>query len=248
MNSFIFKTLLFLTALTTNLVRADTPATHGMLLFGDQVTYASHLPMFHSPHDYQLIMKLTLTNLPRSETIKSYENFKKRGETFFTLVPEVMDLSQIINGAKTGFSASIYKGHFERGGQSLGVVKVRVEKVIFSKKLDGSKAPADSDQYLLFGETGEYFAVHLIQGKPSFDEILKVSQPYELEFSHCRTRVCADPPKNLISDALLPITVTDQESDSGSHLPVMGGQIGEMNGPIVDVLKVIYIEEAELAH
>jgi hypothetical protein len=39
---------------------ADTPATHGMLLFGTKDIWLSHLPMFHKPHDYQVIMSVTL--------------------------------------------------------------------------------------------------------------------------------------------------------------------------------------------
>ena len=38
----------------------DKPATHGMLIFGTNKIYASHLPMFHSPHNYQVILELDL--------------------------------------------------------------------------------------------------------------------------------------------------------------------------------------------
>ena len=43
-----------------SMANADVPTTHGMLLFGNETVYASHLPMFHSPHDYQLILELDL--------------------------------------------------------------------------------------------------------------------------------------------------------------------------------------------
>lgn len=29
-------------------------SVHGMLIFGKEKIYASHLPMFHPPHDYQV--------------------------------------------------------------------------------------------------------------------------------------------------------------------------------------------------
>ncbi len=36
-------------------------ANHGMLLFGEQAAYLSHLPMFGSPHNYQAIFEVTLS-------------------------------------------------------------------------------------------------------------------------------------------------------------------------------------------
>src|SRR5690606_35280776 len=87
---------------------ADTPSTHGMLLFGDRVTYASHLPMFHAPHDYQLIMKLKFSDQAPSETLRLYEEAKEEEPSLFTLVPERMDLSEVVSGQRTEFSAVIY--------------------------------------------------------------------------------------------------------------------------------------------
>jgi hypothetical protein len=43
-------------------VRHDHPdpnatfGTHGMLLFGEETLYLSHLPMFMSPHNFQVIL------------------------------------------------------------------------------------------------------------------------------------------------------------------------------------------------
>jgi hypothetical protein len=36
----------------------DQPAVHGMLLVGEETLYLSHLPMFHSPHNYQVILEV----------------------------------------------------------------------------------------------------------------------------------------------------------------------------------------------
>ena len=237
-----------LTLFASAMVRADIPAVHGMLLFGKNATYASHLPMFHSPHDYQLIMKLSLEDLPRSQTLSHYETWKEKGQTLFTLVPEIVDLTQIINGGKTTLNASIYKGHFENGGENLGPVKIHIQKLIYSSKLDGTQVPENLENYFVFGEAGEYFAAHLIQSKPSFDAIINVSQAYELKIPFCRTRVCDEPSKTLIDDGQLPITVGGPKSGSSFSLPIAGEQLGDLGGPIVDVLNIVYLEEAELAH
>ena len=90
------------------------PSTHGMLLFGNKVTYASHLPMFHKPHNYQLIMKLSLSEAEGGSALTAYQQEKDSGETFFTIMPEAMDLTKVIDKSKTSFQALLFKGHFER--------------------------------------------------------------------------------------------------------------------------------------
>lgn len=222
--------------------KADVPAEHGMLLFGQETTYASHLPMFHHPHNYQLVMELELVDVPRAQTLEEYEFLKDKGETFFTLVPEKMDLAQLISGKKVVFQALIYHEHFERGGKNLGPVNVKVNLILYSKKLDASQSQEPSNEYFVFGKNGEYFAAHVVKSKPSFDSILSISQPYEFSFPHCRTRVCTDPIPTIIGDDKLPLILTDT-----LPLPVEGSSLGHFF-QIVDVKKIIYLEEAELQH
>ena len=93
-----FKTavqlLTILVLLSGAAARADIQAVHGMLLFsGEKTTYASHLPMFHSPHERQLILKISLGGVPGSSALKAFEAAQKAGKKFFTIEPEVMDLS-----------------------------------------------------------------------------------------------------------------------------------------------------------
>jgi hypothetical protein len=38
----------------------EHPAVHGMLVVGEGQLFLSHLPMFHAPHDYQIIMEVRL--------------------------------------------------------------------------------------------------------------------------------------------------------------------------------------------
>ncbi|MFN7729484.1 MAG: hypothetical protein ACK5P7_10045 [Bdellovibrio sp.] len=225
--------------------QADKPAVHGMVLFGDKINYVSHLPMFHAPHDYQVILQVRLSQKTRCGglTLQNFEAAKAQGQTEFTLAPEPMDLTKIISGEKTSFQANLYQGHFEKNGKDLGRLTVEILKTIVSNKLDPEQA--EQNQYVLFGEKSEYFAAHLINGKPSFDSILSVSKPYKLQFPHCRTRVCADPLPIAIGDANLPQTVFT--SPFPQNQPSMGEQIGSF-GVMADVIKIIYFEEQELAH
>ena len=45
---------------TLGAVFNDPPAIHGMLMVGTQTIFLSHLPMFHRPHDYQVILEVGL--------------------------------------------------------------------------------------------------------------------------------------------------------------------------------------------
>ena len=91
----LLKTLTLFLSLASSVAAADEPATHGMLLFGQNQTYASHLPMFHTPHDYQLIMKIKLSTNPRASSMPliEYKKAKQNGEKLFTLVFSTLDLN-----------------------------------------------------------------------------------------------------------------------------------------------------------
>lgn len=233
----LFVSLLTLTAAVA---RADAPSVHGMVLFGDKVTYASHLPMFHAPHDYQLILQLSLGDLPRSMTLAHYDAVKAEGEDFFTLLPEVLDLTQVIDGSKTSFQAAIYVGHFEQGGDLLGPVVVNVVSIVHAAKLDADPAPSDLPHYLLFGGEGEYFAAHLIKGKPSFDAVFEASQPVLKSF--CGRGGCPDPVMAPIPDVQLPVTAF-------LGIPEVGQLVGfDDFGPQAVLKKLLYFEEGELSH
>jgi hypothetical protein len=176
----ILFTFIFL-ALMAFESKADIPSTHGMVLFGDHQLYASHLPMFHAPHDYQLVTKISIIPWQtRVDVFKQYQQHKAEGETLFTLVPEKMDLTLVINGQKNQFVATVFAGHFEQGGTPIGTVKVTVTQVIFTKKLNPKEAQT-KPEYFKFGNKDETYAVHIIKGKPSFDEILKLKEPFRIE-------------------------------------------------------------------
>lgn len=229
------------------IARADKPATHGMLVFGKQAIYASHLPMYHAPHDYQLLLKIKLVDQGNQEISKLYTGVLDSTK-MFTLVPEKMDLTQIIDGTKTSFLSTLVEGHFEKGGKALGSVQVQVEKIIFSKKLDPSEKEESLD-YIYFGEGGEYFAAHLIKGAPSFDSILKMGKAYYLKEHHCRTRACSEPSVKPVTDAALPMIFNKelfgqkaQAYKKGDHL-----EIGSFfSNTLAEVTDTVYWDDADL--
>lgn len=175
MKHFLVKFLLVGLVITSGSASAaakkDPPSVHGMLLFGQTKFYLSHLPMFHAPHDYQLLLEVELDEQSKNIYRNSLAQFSER---VYTIVPPravLEDLARV--GAQ--FSVDLYRGHFERGGDKIssGTI-VTVTKLIFVAKLKEDTAIATSSQYLLFGSPGEYFLAHKIGGAPNFDQILEV--------------------------------------------------------------------------
>lgn len=216
--------------------QADVPSVHGMLMFGDKKLYASHLPMFHAPHDYQLILEISVnSSVPNSAAQ-------------YTLEPQIMDLSKVISGEITSFQAHLYEGHFEKGGINLGSIQVNVEKIIYSKKLDANEKSSRA-KYILFGGEGEYFAAHVIQGQPSFDQIVEISQPNKGRSSFCRTRTCEPEPIQVpLLDSNLPLQLnTGLTMDQALQLQ-SESFLGAFYDVNTTVKKVIYSEASELSH
>jgi hypothetical protein len=149
---------------------ADSPAVHGMLLFGEKQQYLSHLPMFHKPHDYQAVFEIDLSHAKEYLADKAAHP----GE-IYTVVPtpfSLPDMAQKLGG----FRAQLVRGHFERGGKTIvSCVVIYLKKAIVFNHLDESATAPKHPEYLVFGKGGENFAAHLIHGAPDFDQILSVT-------------------------------------------------------------------------
>ena len=228
--------------------RAEMPAVHGMVVFGNaNSTYAYHLPMFHFPHDRQVILKIALKDITGSRALEFYTAAKRAGKTLFTVEPEVMELEKIVNGNKKQLIAALYDGHFERGGKNLGKIKLVIKKVIFASKLNSQTPPQETEKYFVFGENGAYFATHLIQGKPSFDAILEIEQPYQLLSAPCHFRVCPEPKKITVPDKKLPLALEGPGDPEVFH-ENSPQSLGDLSDGIADVKKLLYLEEGDLSN
>jgi hypothetical protein len=148
----------------------DRPATHGMAVVGHNKVYLSHLPMFHSPHDYQVILEVEFDT--RAKNI--YDQSVTNPSELYTVAPEDFILPDMTKAGNT-FQATLFKGHFERDGVAIAEnVTVKITKVLYFKKFQpGASNPAQA-QYILFGNESEQFMAHVITAKPDFDQILKL--------------------------------------------------------------------------
>lgn len=223
---------------------ADQLAIHGMLLFGENTTYISHLPMFHVPHDYQLLAQVDLSDLTNSSTLAKWQQAKQTS-ALFTIVPKPMDLTKVIDGTITFFPVDIYQGHFERGGTLIGPAIVTVKDQLIKSKIVKTNGP--SLDFLVFGQSGEYYLIHMIRGQPTYDAIYKATSPTTTIFPPCTRLFCPDPYDLPISDDALPLTITATDLTLGAQHPV-NTQIGTPFSHRVTVSNPIYIEYNELAH
>ncbi len=139
---------------------------HGMVVFGDG--FFSHLPMFHEPHDYQILLDVKL-NHPQ---LQGTENF---GQELHTFVPNKFALGDLLNGKLERLEGTLYQGNFEQGGQPLlEKVEVEVEQIMRSEHLSADSQGHADLQYWLCGKPEDTYLVHRIQGNSGFDQILKV--------------------------------------------------------------------------
>jgi hypothetical protein len=147
---------------------------HGMALFGGQDgLYASHLPMFHAPHDYQVILQVHLADAATDAALRR----RLDGKTaLWTIAPEKFELSRLAPSAAAPlrqFKADLVQGHFEQGGKTqFAAATVVVDKVLMFRQLSPApKANADAS-YVQIGSGKQRYLVKQIDSRPDFDHIV----------------------------------------------------------------------------
>ncbi len=164
---------------------ATKPATkppgygsHGMAVFGGRDgLYASHLPMFHAPHDSQVLLRFHLADAATDAKLRAQ---LARKPELWTLEPELFDLHRLgpaHSDPLKQFSARFVQGHFERGGaERFAGQTVVVDEVLWFKRLDGQPSAQSAGHYLLVGAGREFFAVKEIDRRPDFDTIVAMKR------------------------------------------------------------------------
>lgn len=164
---------------THNAARETAHGLHGMLLFGGRDgLFASHLPIFHAPHDAQVVLRITLEDAALEQSLR---DALARRPAVWTLVPQRFDLLRLAPEAEaplTSFTADIVEGHFERGGTPRHrAVRVRVIAVPVFRRLDAAarSTPRVTYQRIAAGDAvGEQFLVLRIDARPGADHVLAV--------------------------------------------------------------------------
>jgi len=142
----------------------------------------SHLPMFHQPHDYQIIVEADLPNNARQIYLQDQVDHPE--QTLYTIAPsENFVLPDEVQNLKA-FHATLYRGHFERGGIPIAEdIVVQIKRVIYFNHFDPQAVRPDQLTYFIFGHPGEMFMAHRIVAKPDFDQIAEVQLNQALQLT-----------------------------------------------------------------
>lgn len=152
---------------------------HGMVLFGGaKGLYASHLPMFHAPHDVQLVLRVHLEDPALDARVRA----RLDGRTaLWTLAPEQFELDRLAPSAARPlrhFRTDVVLGHFEQDGarQYQGAVVV-VDEVLVYRRLATAPAVARKARYFQIGQGRQRFLVKRIDSRPDVDHIVAIRAP-----------------------------------------------------------------------
>ena len=183
-----------------------TFSQHGMVLFGGrEALYASHLPMFHAPHDYQVVLRLRLADKAQDSALRERLHGKA---ALWTLAPEKFTIDRLAQGAAqplAGFKADLVQGHFERGGTTLFAgADVVVEQVLLFRRLSFQPMQASTARYVQLGAGAQRFLVKLVDSRPDFDHIVAISAARNtpLEDVAVSRRALAEPAAHTLRHAL----------------------------------------------
>lgn len=150
-------------------------AVHGMVLFGADTLFISHVPMFMAPHDWQALMQVKLSHAT-SDALAVYQKASTPGgQALFTLKPKPFVLPNLLSGTIKSFQADLYKGNFEDGGKViLANVTVTVDEVLFSSQLKKTNAALKQLTYIPLETPEASYLVHQITAPQNFDHIVQI--------------------------------------------------------------------------
>ncbi|MBC3920604.1 hypothetical protein H8L32_24275 [Undibacterium sp. CY18W] len=156
-----------------------TWGVHGMLLFGNsEGMYVSHLPMFHAPHDYQVVLQIRCLDQQLDAAIKARLEQKL---VLWTMEPEQFEIARLAADSKLPlkqFKANIVLGHFEQGGKlEYKDVPVVVEKTLIFRQLSPQMRESKQAVYHQIGSGTQRFLLKEIDSRPDFDHMLAISVP-----------------------------------------------------------------------
>jgi len=165
---------------------SDSPCIHGMRIVGEQSIYLLHMGLFNnSCHDYQGLFEVSFEGANHPQTVYLDAQKKNSNQNEFTIEPtQKFVLPELAAGKFTSFKAKVYSGQYERSATNPklldGDVTVKVKRVLHFRQFEAGVKQPPTSEYLLFGNTVEQLAAHLITASPDFDQIVAVKTPLPL--------------------------------------------------------------------
>ncbi|SEK41446.1 hypothetical protein SAMN05216262_101302 [Colwellia chukchiensis] len=143
---------------------------HGMVLMNISSTiFAYHLPLYHKPHDVQLMYKLKVQDLALVQLV--------RDNKMVTIKPKPFNLQRLMRGENIALSADVYLGHFERDGSLVYEdMTLHFAEQVYMRKLDDIAPASNVQAYdaVTLQNSGQIF-IHQLQAPPSFDHLIYIN-------------------------------------------------------------------------
>ncbi len=216
----------------------EPPGFHGMLLFGSEKLFMSHLPMFTDQHRYQGIWEVSFGEAG-DELYRDVRLDPDNAKRIFTIAPKQLFRLPELVGNRKSFQADVYVGHFERPGHRLLLedVDVTVRGVVhWHPFLNEHERPA-ALSYMLFGAENEKFMVHRISRPPNYDQVLAVSVDTAPDISVLHVSVPGRPDSMPLQAGEQPVHVVTVEPDSPAAVE---------ESRAIGVVSEYYLEQNEL--
>lgn len=164
------------TGTTHEHINHDTsPAVHGMVLFGRDALFISHIPTFGIPHDWQAFIEVEISH-PSLDALAIFHQQRENGlQRLVTLKPAPFVLPKLLRGDLKQFTASMHKGNFEENGPVvLSNVTVTVRQILMTTHLSPKNEAVKTLEYVpvISGKNG--YLAHRISAPSNFDHIVEV--------------------------------------------------------------------------
>jgi hypothetical protein len=153
----------------------DAPGVHSFVMFGTEVLFASHMPMFTmARHMYQVELRVSLPD----KVMDDYRAGVKAEPAPWNYTNGDNDkfaLSQIKSGDRTSYPVDVYRDY--AGSASIGDpvasgVPLTVAEVVHFRHFQFDIPRPDRLTYLLFGRSGEAHLSHYVARDPDFHHIM----------------------------------------------------------------------------
>lgn len=153
---------------------------HGFVLIANDPPVLYHLARFNSPHRYQGLFGVSIRDEQGKEidlkTVKSTRGILSVVST------TPFQLEDDLAGDKPlTFSAELYDGYL-RGPDKALIGKITVERLttIYFEELSTIPSPDPKTRLITFCHplTNRFYAAHLVEGSPNFEELLSIEALY----------------------------------------------------------------------
>lgn len=142
-------------------------ASYDMILVSKGTTlYAYPMPGYEKPHNQQLLYKVSTKTPALRFLVRDAEQVTIRTKPF--------NLERLIRGEELEVTASVYMGHFDRGGMKIHEeALLSFDELLYHRNFEEIKPSSIRQVYdpVKVG-TDEYILVHRLQTTPTYDNLI----------------------------------------------------------------------------